>query len=226
MPNRILREGIVTSARIAALGWPAEVFYRRLMSVVDDFGRYHAHPMLLRAACYPMQLDKVSDSDVGKWLGETRKAALVRVYESSGAAYLELLDFKQQVRAKKSKFPDPPPDAEQTLCDCVADAQHMPAVAHLDVDVSEGEGGTGKRPKASRKKPLPTDFAVSDRVRQWASEKQIFNVDDHLEPFKSKCRANGYAYVDWDHSFMEAVRNDWARIGHGNDASKPRKVAL
>src|SRR5690606_33624040 len=62
MPNRILREGILTSPRIAKLGWPEEVFYRRLMSVVDDFGRYYADPGLLRAACYPRQLNKVSDS--------------------------------------------------------------------------------------------------------------------------------------------------------------------
>jgi hypothetical protein len=44
MPNRELREGILTSERINALTFPAEVFYRRLMSVVDDFGRCPAHP--------------------------------------------------------------------------------------------------------------------------------------------------------------------------------------
>ncbi len=48
MPNRILREGILTSERVNLLSWEAEVFYRRLMSVVDDYGRFHAHPALLR----------------------------------------------------------------------------------------------------------------------------------------------------------------------------------
>jgi hypothetical protein len=223
VPNRILREGIVTSARIASLTWPAEVFYRRLMSVVDDFGRYHAHPMLLRAACYPMQLDKVSDSDVGKWLGETRKAALVRVYESSGAAYLEMLDFRQQVRAKASKFPDPPADAEQTLCECIADAKQVQANAHLDVDVSEGVGGARKRATAPRKTPLPADFGVSERVREWASNKGHLNLDAHLESFVSKCKAKGYAYVDWDEALMNAIRDDWAKVGNAQ-ASKVVKV--
>jgi hypothetical protein len=68
VPNRILGEGILTSPRMARLGWAEEVMYRRLMSVVDDFGRYWADHGLLRAACYPRQLNKVSDSDVGKWL--------------------------------------------------------------------------------------------------------------------------------------------------------------
>jgi hypothetical protein len=114
---------------MAKLAWPEEVFYRRLLSVVDDFGRYYADHGMLRAACYPRQLNKVSDSDVGKWLGACSGAALVRVYPAQdGEQYLEVLDFGQQVRAKKSKFPDPPST-------CVADAKQTQSNAHLDVSV-------------------------------------------------------------------------------------------
>lgn len=130
MPNRILREGILTSSRVAKLGWPEEVFYRRLHSVVDDFGRYFADTGLLRAACYPRQLNKVSDSDVEKWLRGCVDAALVRVYPAEdGERYLEIDRFGQQVRAKKSRFPDP-------LSTCVAPATQTPSNAHLDVSVS------------------------------------------------------------------------------------------
>ena len=130
MPNRILREGILTSPAVARLGWAEEVFYRRLHSVVDDFGRYFADVGLLRAACYPRQLNKVSDSDIGKWLRACVDAALVRVYPAEdGESYLQVLKFGQQVRAKKSRFPDMR-DA------CAADATHVPANAHLDVSVS------------------------------------------------------------------------------------------
>lgn len=131
MPNRILREGILTSERIATLNWAEEVFYRRLMSVVDDFGRYYATPMLLRAACYPLHLNKVSDSDIEKWLTACVNAALVRVYPAlDGKRYLEVLDFRQQVRAKVSKFPDSAPHQNSG---CVADAAQPLANAHLDV---------------------------------------------------------------------------------------------
>ena len=132
MPNRIIREGILTSPKLAKLGWAEEVFYRRLLSVVDDFGRYYADAGMLRAACYPRQLNKVSDSDVGKWLGACAAAALVRVYPAEdGERYLEVVKFDQQVRAKKSKFPD-------MRSECLADATHTLANAHLDVDVSVG----------------------------------------------------------------------------------------
>lgn len=134
MPNRILREGILTSERVDALNWEAEVFYRRLMSVVDDFGRFTAHPSLLRAALFPLKLDTVRDANMERLLAFVEQARLVRVYEVAGKRYLELLDFKQQVRAKESKYPQPPADDLHPPSICAADAKQMPASAHLDGD--------------------------------------------------------------------------------------------
>ncbi len=105
----------MTSERVAALSWPAEVFYRRLHSVVDDYGRYFAKPMALRAACYPMQLDRVKDSEIEKWLAESQDARLIKIYSVDDQTFLELLDFRQQIRAKKSRFPDPVNGSEHHL---------------------------------------------------------------------------------------------------------------
>jgi hypothetical protein len=132
------------------LGWAEEVFYRRLMSVVDDFGRYYADFGLLRAACYPRQLDKVSDPDIGKWLRACVDAALVRMYPAEdGESYLELLDFGQQVRAKKSKFPNPPADAKHLRSRCSADDKQEISNAHLDVSVSVSVSEDGMRARAA-----------------------------------------------------------------------------
>ena len=215
MPNRIIREGILTSPRIAKLGWAEEVFYRRLHSVVDDFGRYYADLGLLRAGCYPRQLTKVSDSDIGKWLRACVDAALVRVYPAKdGESYLEVFDFGQQVRAKKSKFPDP-------LSTCVADAQQSQADEHLGVSVSgvvsEDVCGTvadaPPPPTAKKKKAtqLPADFSVSERVAAWAAQHGFGQLDEHLEAFKLKAIAKAYTYTDWDAAFMGAIRDDWAK---------------
>jgi len=139
MPNRIIRDGILTSEKLENLGWAEEVFYRRLMSVVDDYGRYYAKPSLLRAACYPLLLAKVSDSDIEKWLAVCADAALVRVYPAQdGKRYLEVIDFRQQVRAAASKFPS---EDGHKPSKGKADAKQMrsrrKASAHLDgvVDV-------------------------------------------------------------------------------------------
>jgi hypothetical protein len=225
VPNRILREGILTSERVERLNWAEEVFYRRLMSVVDDFGRYYARPALLLAACYPLLLKKVSDSDIEKWLSACENAALVRVYPAlDGKRYLQLLDFKQQVRATASKFP-PMPDG------CEADAQQAlsadPASAHLGVSVfgvvSEGVGVTpADAAPTGRKTRLPKDFAISDAVRAWTTEKGYGQLDEHLDAFKRKAAAKGYTYVEWDLAFMEAIREDWAKLrGRGPNGAAP-----
>jgi hypothetical protein len=124
MPVRLLREGILTSERINTLSPSAEVFYRRLMSVVDDFGRYYSTPSVLRAACYPLRVDAVTDENIRSWLSECEAATdpegvpLVAVYAVKGRGYLQL-DAVNPPRAKKSKYPGPadwsPTSPEQIL---------------------------------------------------------------------------------------------------------------
>lgn len=213
MPNRILREGILTSERVAKLDWSAEVFYRRLMSVVDDFGRYFTQPMLLRAACFPLQLDRVTDQDIERWLAAAQAAGLVVVYSvAAGKRCLQLVDFRQQQRAKQSKFPAAD---EQSPSTCAAPATQLQASAHLDVCEGEGEGeGARKRavrPRSS-KTYLDPKFGISRRVEAWATREGYDRLTEHLDAFKRKCSANGYKYANWDDAFMEAVRQDWAKL--------------
>ena len=61
---------------------------------------------------------------------------------------------------------------------------------------------------------MPADFAVSERVKAWAAGKGFGQLDEHLESFRGKCRANGYAYTPdgWDDAFMTAIREDWAKL--------------
>ena len=104
VPNRILREAILGSEKMAALNWQEEVFYRRLMSIVDDYGRYEANPQLLRARCYPLQTDAVRAADITRWMAACQKSGLILCYEVSGKRYLELTNFQQQQRSA-SKYP-------------------------------------------------------------------------------------------------------------------------
>jgi hypothetical protein len=105
MPNRVIREAILSSEKIDKLSEGAELFYRRLMSVVDDFGRFRANPKLLLSACYPLRVDSMTLERIAGYLSECVSADLVRVYEVDKKAYLELRDFDQRLRTKRSKFP-------------------------------------------------------------------------------------------------------------------------
>jgi hypothetical protein len=143
MPNRILRDAILSSERVAKLGWPAEVFYRRLMSIVDDYGRMEANPQLLRSRCYPLQTDAVRVTDITRWLAACHDAGLILNYAVSGKQYLELVNFGQQQRSA-SKFPQPPPvdiNCSQPLAN-----EHLGVV--VDVVVSEVVGGIASGDKS------------------------------------------------------------------------------
>ena len=107
MPSRIIREGILTSHKINAISPLSELFYRRLMSVVDDYGRYEAHPSLLRASCYPLKLDSVKEDSIKKHLTECVDAGLIVLFTVAGKNYLQINEFNQRIQSK-SKFPDPP----------------------------------------------------------------------------------------------------------------------
>lgn len=122
MPNRIIREGIITSEAVNSLNWEAEIFYRRLLSVVDDFGRFDARPSVLRSALYPLKLDSMREDSVQRCLKSCEVARLVVLYSVNGKEYLEVTNFRQQVRSKKSKYPAPD---EHMRSRCTVDANHV-----------------------------------------------------------------------------------------------------
>jgi hypothetical protein len=64
----------------------------------------------------------------------------------------------------------------------------------------------------TRKTRLPKDFAISSRVEAWAKAQGFGRLDEHLEAFKRKASAKGYSYIDWDAAYMEAIREDWAKL--------------
>jgi hypothetical protein len=109
VPSRIIREGINSSARINALSLGAEVLYRRLMSVADDYGRFYANPITVRGACWPTCPGRVSEDQVRGWLFDCSAGdhPLINIYQYDGCLYLVINNFQQQQRTK-SKFPSPP----------------------------------------------------------------------------------------------------------------------
>lgn len=108
MANRVVRSDILESEKVNKLTWAGEVFYRRLMSILDDYGRGDGRVSIIRSKLFPLRLDKVSESDITKWLAECQDAGLVRVYHIDKKPYLELFNFGQTLRQKKPKFPPPP----------------------------------------------------------------------------------------------------------------------
>lgn len=138
MPNRIIREGILTSDRIEQLDAPAEVFYRRLMSKVDDHGLYDARPSILRSSLYPLRVDRVREADIARWIAACEKAGVIALYQHDGKPYLQMLDTRWQARSE-AKYPLPSagepvkPVSPANTCAQVQTGEHLDGVGDGDV---------------------------------------------------------------------------------------------
>lgn len=113
MPNRVVRDGILDSRAVGELTDEAELFYRKLMSIVDDFGRCEADLGMLRLKCFPRKLETWQIDKIASCIKEVSSILtddglpLVCHYQSGSKRYLQINNFNQRVRSEKSKFPGP-----------------------------------------------------------------------------------------------------------------------
>lgn len=200
MPSRVIRDGILESEAINSLSWEAELFYRRLMSIVDDFGRYNAHPMLLRSRCYPLQFDRVKDSDIHEWLEACKEVGLITLYSVENKPFLEMCRFNQRTRQQCSKFPGPD--------DCITNVGQRAAArgqvlsnAHEDEGEDEGEDETRKRASV-----LPKGWKPNDALKEFA-EAQGVDIDAALDYFRDWAKGGSHRRKDWNATFRNGLRS-------------------
>ena len=74
MPIRMLREGILESRSVSSLSDDGQILFYRLISIVDDYGRYEADPDILRVKCFPLMLARWSPSRVSHALADVSQA--------------------------------------------------------------------------------------------------------------------------------------------------------
>lgn len=86
-----------------------EIFFYRLIVNCDDFGRCDARPQMLKAKLFPIN-ETIGTDHCIKYLNRLVEVGLVDLYESDGRQYLLLTKWEdhQQMRARRSKYPDPP----------------------------------------------------------------------------------------------------------------------
>lgn len=111
-------------------------------------------------------------------------------------------------------------DASKALASCYPDKNR---IEEIYTPSDKHDEPLPEKPKpSSKKKPtqLPADFCISDRVGVWAKEHEHQNLAARLEHFVGYAKANGKTYADWDAAFMNAIRDDWAKLGKPVDRGK------
>jgi hypothetical protein len=125
MPNRIIKESICTSETINLLTPDLETFFYRLMVQCDDFGRMDARPSVIRSRCYPLRLNKVTDKQITLWVNKLAQVDLIKIYSTDSKYFLQITTWEkhQQIRAKRSKYPEPEIYCNQLIADDIKNTQ-------------------------------------------------------------------------------------------------------
>lgn len=214
MPTRILRDGINESDAVNALSEAAEILYRRLFSVVDDFGRFDGRASIIRGRCFGLQLDRWPAERIEQCLIEcsrTRSApdkpALVTLYEHDGKKYLQINNFGQ--RERTPKYPAPPPcgvlpqtaancgELRQTAATC-GDLPPTRARPHSESESYSESESSAKSETRGGTPPLP-----GNGVSVWESD------DSYSELRKAWDDAGGFGWSEHD---WGAARPAWRKL--------------
>jgi hypothetical protein len=211
---RTIKPEFFTSEDIVSLSPMARILYIALWCEADKEGRMVWKPKTFKMRYLPADSVKITDL-----CDELVNSGLIVLY---GDCYAFIPSFKshQHVNPREtpSQLPEPDSDASTT---------RQPRVNHAserDSDAQGGREGKGKintrQRRSTSKTPISENFAISERVKNWAEKNSVGNLLAHFENFVSASKAKGYTYADWDEALMNAIRNDWAKIGKGNTVKK------
>lgn len=209
----------------------ARLLFVYLWMLADREGRLEDRPKRIAAQALPYD----RSADVGAMLDDLHKAGFITRYIASEVACIQILAFHkhQTPHVREADSSLPPPGQGTTLA---VPRQYLGSDEALPGSPDSGFSDSGSRiggraeqaplpaTKAKRRPAqtqIPDDFGVSERVSKWAAEKGYGNLLEHLEAFKRKVAGNGYTAVSWDDKFMEAIREDWAKLRGGARGSAP-----
>ena len=109
MPNRIIKESLCDSEKIAALSDFEFRLWVGLITQADDAGRGDARPAIIKGRVFPFR-ERLSIKDIDAALQELAAKGCVSLYTVDGRPYFLFPGWvkHQRIRDCKPKFPEPP----------------------------------------------------------------------------------------------------------------------
>ena len=208
MPNRMLKESIRTSKKVNMVSDFDFRVWAYLITYVDDFGRGSADPELLKGLVFPRRKG-ITESQITKALANLASIGMVVLYEADGEPffYFPNWDKHQQIRAKKSRFPEP-----EIICNqLISDDSKCPRNPREE----ESESNTNEKRAGARENP-PT----LEEIEKYCRER-----NSPVDPKKF------FEYFDtggWKDSKGQPVRNwkqkllTWEKFDQGKKPEIPR----
>lgn len=151
MPNRLIKESICSSDSIDKLSWFEEVLFYRLIVNCDDYGRYDGRAAIIKNRLFPLK-ENLTVKAVTAAINSLASAGLVTLYVFEGKPYLYLPTWNkhQSIRAKKSKYPQPPEGSTSSENICMQMLADAPVIQSNPNPIRESESNADDAPAAPR----------------------------------------------------------------------------
>ncbi len=166
MPQRFLRPGLTTSQRFNSASWHAQIFYVRILTLVDDFGRYDAETRLLRSHAFPFgdpAGKEIPLKTVESICKQLSVHALIAFYQDKdGKKYLQVLRWQERPRAEKSKYPALDNTCEQMFANDSNCSLPSPSPSPSPTSSIIGSSPNGQRPTIKDVVELIGERAAND----------------------------------------------------------------
>ena len=145
MPNRVIRDSILTSRQVGQLDWFQQALLVRLILSCDDYGRYFAAPDIIRNrffCIYP----GVTQDQVTQGMERLEELGFIITYRVEGELYCAFPQWsKYQVcRTRREIYPAPPPEAPGQELKNFAPEFHEAQRKSIETE-SESEGPAGRK---------------------------------------------------------------------------------
>lgn len=203
MPNRIIKESVCVSDSIDSLSWFEEVLFYRLIVNCDDYGRFDGRAAVIKSRLFPLK-DSVTVKAVSDAINKLASAELVTLYVFEGKPYLYLptWDKHQQVRARRSKYPEPSSDLISSDIICNQMISDVPVIQSKNESKNESESES----KSAREEAFDVFWAAYPRkVGKGAARKAFAKLPAAVFPLlvpaveaQKQCaqwRKNGGEYI-------------------------------
>lgn len=205
---RTIKPDFFTSEDIIELTPLARLLYIAIWCEADREGRLAWKPKTFKIRYLP-----ADNCDINELCRDIVDRGLVVLY-GNGLACIPSFSKHQHINPREtaSILPEPSRDGDASGTRDERDSDVQGGKEGKEID-----SASKTRKSISKKTPIPKDFGISERVREWASKNAYADLDAHLEYFKGQAVAKGYTYLDWDQAFINAIRDDWAGVRKSSD---------
>lgn len=225
MPNRIIKESICVSDSIDELSWFEEVLFYRLTVNCDDYGRFDGRIAVIKNRLFPLK-DNLTVKTVRDGINKLASVGLVFLYESDGKPYLCLPTWNehQNVRAKRSKYPEPVMDVNTSVCKCNQVQADVPDIQSVSLSVSLSESNASDTDTSVGNKPprhkygLYKNVLFTDEEYEKLQEEFPNDYSEWIERLSEYIASTGKKY----RSHLATIRS-WSRKDTTQKPSNPRR---